>query len=45
MNALTSLAMFRFGFHGGGGFGFLLIVVLAVVVCGWALTRSGRNSA
>ena len=44
----SSLAMLRFGFHGGGVFAFLLLVVVgfaAVVTVVWAVTRSGRNSA
>ena len=45
MTALNSLAMLRFGFHGGGGFVFLLFLVVAIGLIVWALTRSGRNSA
>ena len=42
----SSLAMLRFGFHGGGGLGFLLLLALGVGVLVWALTRSNnRNSA
>jgi len=39
-----SLAMFRFGFH-GGGFAFLLVAALGIALVVWALTRSSRNSA
>jgi hypothetical protein len=41
----ASLAMLRFGFHGGGGFAFLLLLAAGIGVLVWALTRSGRNSA
>ncbi|WP_157439805.1 hypothetical protein [Terracidiphilus gabretensis] len=41
----NSLAMLRFGFHGGGGFAFLLLVMVGIAVFIWAVTRSGRNSA
>jgi hypothetical protein len=41
----ASLAFVRFGFHGGGGLAFLLLVAVGVGVFVWALTRSGRNSA
>ncbi|MGA2252026.1 hypothetical protein [Terracidiphilus sp.] len=43
----NSLAMLRFGFHGGGGGGFalLLLVAIGIGVVVWALSRSGRNSA
>ena len=44
MSALTSLAMLRFGFHGGSGFAFLLVLIVAVLLF-LALTRVGRNSA
>jgi hypothetical protein len=37
--------MLRFGFHGGGGFAFLLVLAAGVALVVWALTRSGRNSA
>ena len=45
MTTPASLAMLRFGFHGGGGFSFLLIVLLGVGFLAWLLTRSDRNSA
>ena len=45
MTTPASLAMLRFGFHGGGGFAFLLLLAAAVALVVWALTRSGRNSA
>jgi hypothetical protein len=41
----ASLAMLRFGFHGGGGFAFVLLFVVAAALVVWVLTRSGRNSA
>jgi hypothetical protein len=41
----NSLAMLRFGFHGGGGFALLLLVAIGIGVVVWALSRSGRNSA
>jgi hypothetical protein len=41
----SSLAMLRFGGHGGGGFAFVLLLAIAIGVFVWAMTRSGRNSA
>jgi hypothetical protein len=41
----SSLAMLRFGAHGGGGFAFLLLLAIAIGVFVWAMSRSGRNSA
>lgn len=44
MITANSLALFRFGFH-GGGFAFLLIFAVGIAVFVWVLMRSGRNSA
>jgi hypothetical protein len=41
----SSLAMLRFGGHGGGGLAFVLLLAIAIGVFVWAMTRSGRNSA
>ena len=43
----NSLAMLRFGFHGGGGagFAFVLLLMVGAAIFVWAITRSGRNSA